>query len=280
MNKLSRPIKELLERFRLSSKMIPEQMLKNIQGSLEAKKSDFEYTLTTGHDNYINDTVEEVFIEDVIGTISQSNDISLLEYISELYNDKHEYGKRSLQHLNIGITDNIKSINDSVNIRPIKVIKIKDKYYINMDGNHKVFYLLFMYYIESELYKDNPKLLESLKNRYNIKMLVSKTSDYNFINQICYCLIKSNNRNIRMEFTSSEDEIGVLRIENEIFEIHNEVEFITYFASYFNSLDRNSDNFKLLTYWLLKIGYFNNDIVKQIHNLYDDSLTLEEPKKR
>ena len=131
-----------------------------------------------------------------------------------------------------------------------------------------------MYYIECELHKDEEKKLKEIKKRYNIKMLVNKTSDYILINKVCYCLIKSKNKQIRMEFVNQKDTIGVLHIENKKFEISNEKEFIFIFSKYFNSLDRNSEQFQVLAYMLFKIGYFDNNLVQQIHNLYEDNLVL------
>lgn len=274
MSKLSKPIVEILKTHRLSLKNLPTVLLRELKCIDDAKKSDFEYTLTNSELKYVNKNVEFVHIKDIVGTTILQLNESLLEYVSTLYNEKYEYGRRSLDNLNRSIEENIISVNSTVDEKPIKVIKIKNKYYVNGDGNHKVFYFLLMYCVELAMCEKNPSWLPMVEKRYNIKMLVSKVSDYKIINKICYSVIKSNNPDIKMEFTPGTDKIGILHIYQQKLEIFSEEQFVDYFSEYLNSLEKNSEKFKFLVYWLLKINYFKEDIVNKINQLDDNNIDL------
>lgn len=270
MPKLSKPVIELLIKLGFTNRKLPDTFKQKIEGSLEAQKDDFEYTLTTDNSNYINKNLERISIKDVVGTLSKQDSNSLIEYVSELCTDEYEYGRRSLRYLNISISDNIQNINKTSITSAIKVIKIKDKYYVNCDGNHRTFYLLLMYYAQLEKNKYNPKLLQEIEENYKINMLVSKVSEYNIINKICYCLIKTDNRNVRMTFTNDEQYIGILQINKEKYWISSEKQFVEYFSNYLNSLDKTNSKYQLLLFWLLKVDYFDENIVKNLNNFDED----------
>lgn len=279
MSKLSKPVIELLMKLGFTNRKLPDIFKSKIEGSLEAQKDDFEYTLTTDNSNYINKNLERVSIKDVVGTLSNKDSKPLIEYVSELCTETYEYGRRSLRHLNVSIPDNIQNINKTNVAVAIKVIKIKNKYYVNGDGNHRTFYLLLMYYAQLENNKNNPKLLQEIEDKYKINMVVSKVSEYKIINKICYCLIKTDNRNVQMAFTFDDRYIGILQINKEKYLISSEEQFVEYFSNYLNTLDKNDSKYQLLVYWLLKLDYFDERIVKKINNFDEDFVIAETIQK-
>ena len=127
MIKISKPIIKLLTELGLNIYKLSPDFKRKIFGSNEAKKNDFDYTLTSNNGIYCNNSFEKVSIKEVIGTTSKQDDNILLNYISELYTDRHEYGRRSLVYLNSSIPDNIDSINRERPEQAIKTIKINDK---------------------------------------------------------------------------------------------------------------------------------------------------------
>lgn len=272
MRPISKPIIELLKLYRLNLKKLPNELLQPLECGTDARKGDFEYTLVSDETLYNNREIKALSITQVMGSTVLAERISLLEYVSMLYTDKHEYGKRSLEKLECSIVDNINDINKTADTKPIRLIRVKDKYYVNNDGNHKAFYLLLMYYIEQELAKENNNLLRELEDRYRIKMEVRQISDYNIINKVFYALIKSGNRNIKIDFATNPNGIGTLYIKDSKMEIQSEEQFVSYFYQYFNNLERESMEFQTLVYFLIRVGYFNEDIVKTVHNIQDEDI--------
>ena len=264
MEKVSKPIIHFLKKYGISTKNLPVSLVKEIFSSKEAKKENWDYMLTVGNLNYYNESLEEISVGDIVGTLCLSEKKLLIDFMSELYNDKSEYEKRCLQFLSMGIYDNIASISNSNNL--IKLVQIGNNYYISQDGNHRAFYLLFSYYLEKEFYKNYPSELKEIDRKFKIKALVRKKSKYDVINKICYCMSKCWSSDLKIIFTSNEDKIGTLFYKDKEFDIPSEKEFVIYFIDYLSSLDKNSKTYKELLRTLTESGF-----AEEIINVYKSS---------
>lgn len=269
MEPISKPIIKFLKTYEISKKTLPANLFSEILSSKDAKDNTFEYTLTSGNLNYRNENIEKVPVKDIVGTMGISERRMLIEFMSELYNDKSEYGKRSLSFLNMGVYGNIDVISNSN--KPIKLAQIGDKYYVSEDGNHRTFYLLFTYYLEKEKYKDNPEKLEQIEEKFSVNMLVRKKSPYRMINNICYCMSKCWNDDLKITFTSNEDKLGTLFYKGREIDIRSENEFVIYFIDYLSELDKNSKKYQELLKVLTESGFVGEivDVYKNSSDIVD-----------
>lgn len=240
---------------------IPDCLNIMVQGSSSAKKNDYEYTLLSNSIFYDNSNMEKVLIKDIVGSSKEQDDIPLLEFVSSLYHSKFEYGSRGLDYLGMSVKSNLDNINNSV--IPVNFMKLGDKYYVIRDGNHRAFYLLLVYLIRKHIYNDHEKMLQEIEKEFVINARVQKKSRYVAINKIFYCLLKSGNYDLKIEFTNNENGIAILRYEGKEIIINSEQEFLQIFNKYLSTLDKNSDKYKRLFSWLSYVGYFGSNLNQQ-----------------
>lgn len=264
MGAISKPIIKFLKMYDVNQKTIPSNLVNQILSSKDAKTNDYDYRLTDGNLNYHNESIEKIHVKDIVGTLGISERTTLIEFMSELYNDKSEYGKRSLIFLTNGIYANVDAISNSS--KPLKLAQIGDQYYVSEDGNHRTFYLLFCYYLEKERYKNNPDRLQEIEQKFIINASVKKKSKYNTINKICYCMSKCWNNDLKITFTPNEDKIGILFYKGMEFDIHSENEFVIYFIDYLSSLNKDGTKYQELLKVLTENGF-----AEEIISIYKNS---------
>lgn len=264
---ISKPIGKFLIKNGIDLHNIPDSLKTNINGTITAQKSDFDYTLIWNNSVYTNKIISRVYINDIIGSLSLvGEDIDLLRGVSLCYNNNDEYGERNLDKLQEDFSSNIDYLLQSE--IPVNLSEIDGKYYIKGDGNHRVLYLKLAYLILKEKYKNSPKQLREIEEKFNIKAEVHKKSGYNKIDKVCYCLTKCHNDDIEITFYNEPDKLAQLTITKKIIEIKNEDEFISHFENYLSLLDKNSDKYIELTSRLFKIGYYNQS--KQTNNIDEE----------
>lgn len=243
-----------------------------IYATNEARKNDFDYTLTYGNILFNNSLIGEVSIKDIVGSFAFQDNMTLEEILGQLYNNKDTYGQRNLYRLQNDVYSNLESIKNSNEV--IDLIQIGDKYYVNKDGNHRAFYLLSEYKKELEKYKDNPEKIKELDSLFSLKCKITKKTEYDFFNKICYALNKCWIDDISIKPVMNEDIFCEVTYDGISKTLKSENEFVNFFNEYFNSLDKNSNKYLKLSEQLRNIGLIKeNEIqeerLQQINNIHD-----------
>lgn len=235
----------------------------NMKGINDARRNDYDYTLTWGNIIYKNNIQQLVYIKDIVGSFGLDSSMDLLPCVSLFYNEKDGYGQRSLNNLKVDIMSNVDAILNS-NV-PLKLIEIDGKYYVGQDGNHRVFYLILAYLILKEKFKNDSEMLTRIEQKFAINAEVRKKSGYDKIDKICYCLSKCWNDDIKVSFNNENGGIALLQIGDNKYEINEESDFIECFNNYLLSLDKNSKKYMDLDSQLSRVGYPNR-FVRVVEN--------------
>ncbi len=260
-NGISKPVAEFLIKNGIDLNNLTATFNSIINGTTTARQNDYEYTLTWGNMIYKNNSQQEVYIRDIIGSFGLEENADFLTCVSKFYNEKDEYGKRSLNNLKKDILSNVEDIiNSDV---PLKLIEMDGKYYVGQDGNHRTFYLMLAYMVLKEKYKNDPNMLQQIEDKFRIKAEVTKKSGYETIDKICYCLSKCWNDDIKLFFDNGNESIATLQIGDIKYDIKEETNFIDYFNTYLDALDKTSKKYIDLNNQLSNMGY-PNQIINEI----------------
>lgn len=221
-----------------------------VQGDMEARKNDIDYTLTCQNYIYKFDSIESICIKDIIGTLSDDNSKTLEEMLNSLYNDTdNAYSSRGNKFLKEDISTNIERLKNNEDL--INLAQIGDKFYLKGDGNHRIFYILLCYTLEKSKCKTKEEL-QLLDEKYTFKFNVSKKSNSQFINMVSYALIKSKVNGIQIINNANNNGISVI-INEQPYMVSSEDEFIAVFIEYLE----NNYNENLINN-LDSIGFFNS----------------------
>jgi len=221
---------------------IPDTFNFDIKGRKEANSNDFNYTLTIENINYKNEVEKTVSIKDIIGSFNLWNNEDFLSTISEIFDEK------SLGNLDENVLEDLNSNST------IKLLEENGKYYVIKDYSNRTLYLLTAYLILKEKNKNNPEELKKLDDKFKIKAEVTKKSGYEMIDKICFCLSKVWNSDIKIDF-NYENALAKVTVLGETYIINQEDEFINIFNYYLSKLNKESNHFKALNSWLVRVGY-------------------------
>lgn len=258
---MSEPIAKYLIRNGIDINNLPSAFLSNVNGTKEARKNEFDYTLTWGNYNYRNTSEMMISIKDIIGSCAFDGQQSLISRVSGMYNNKDAYGQRGLDFLYKSLENNIDRI---LNLSdPIRLIELEGKYYVSQDGNHRVHYLLLAYHVAMEKYKNDPAKLRELEEKFRIKASVTRKTGNDLIDKICYCMSKCGNDDIKLKFDS--DSLCTMIVNGNVYEIKTEKDFIERFEAYLFGLDKGADKFGRLNDMLDQIGY-SLEVLDKIKN--------------
>lgn len=252
-------------------------MSRTILSINNARNNDFDYTLTYGNIIYTNREMQNVSIDDIVGSFAFEEQLSLENALSILYNHNDSYGERNFDKLNNDIYTNLNNIKNSNDF--IDLIKIGDKYYVGQDGNHRVFYLINEYNRLKEQFKNDPDKLSEIKKMFEIKCRVTKKLEFESINKICYALNKCLIHDIRISFPMDKEAICQVEYSGNIYLIKSEEEFLNFFKSYYESIEKGSDKYNKITSALSNMGILNlsESIIK--HPKSDELNELEKQKQ-
>lgn len=227
-------------------------MSQTILSVSDAKDNDFDYTLTYGNMIYKNKEIQNVRIEDIVGSFTFEEKLSLDNALKVLYNHNDSYGERNINKLNNDIYTNLNNIKNTVDA--IDLIQIGDKYYVGQDGNHRVFYLINEYNKLKNQFKDDVDKLAEINKMFELKCRVTKKSEFELINKICYALNKCWIDDFKIDNFLDKEQICQVKYNGNIYPIKSEEEFLNFFRSYYNGLEKKSDKFNKLTLALSNVG--------------------------
>lgn len=252
-------------------------MSQTILAISNGRNNDFDYTLTYENMIYKNKEIQNVSIDDIVGSFAFQEQLSLDNALSILYNHNDSYGERNFDKLNNDIYTNLNNIKNSNEF--IDLIKIGDKYYVGQDGNHRIFYLINEYNKLKEQFKNDPDKLSKIIKMFEIKCRVTKKLEFESINKICYALNKCWIDDIRITFPMEKEAICQVEYNGNIYLIKNDEEFLIFFKSYYESMEKDSDKYNKLTSVLSNMGILNvsESIIK--HDKSDELNELEKQKQ-
>ena len=207
---------------------LQEYFNSTVFGTLKAKENDVDYTLTCQNIIYSNSEIENICINDIVGTLCEDKNLTLEQMLESLYSNNNAYSSRNNNFLQMDIDSNIESIRQ---LEPINIVMIDNKYYIKSDGHHRIYYLLLCYLLEISKCQSAEKI-EQINRKYTFSYNVSKKSNSEILNMISYAMIKCKLEDLKVLFI--DDLTGLIKIQlnGKEIEVYNDNELINLMKIY------------------------------------------------
>ena len=194
---MNQTMKNFLERNGINSDKIPEGLNKKL-------------TNPDGFNKYLNyfhvskrNKKQQVCIADVMGSDlfeGTGNIYDLMEKFYDEYGDM--YHSRSVDLLKIPSEQIMERLSESFSDDPIKLAEYEGKYFVSVNGNHRVFAMYLNYLLESQN-ADTPEKLEALKKKYTFPAIVGETE------------LDKSYANFILQFKTSKKYIELVQNETE-----------------------------------------------------------------
>lgn len=165
---MNQTMKNFLERNGINSDKIPEGLNKKL-------------TNPDGFNKYLNyfhvskrNKKKQVCITDVIGSDLFEGTGNIYDLMEKFYDEDGDmYHSRSADLLKIPSEQIMERLSESFSDDPIKLAEYEGKYFVSVNGNHRVFAMYLNFLLESQN-ADTPEKLEALKKKYTFPALVGE----------------------------------------------------------------------------------------------------------